>query len=332
MRFRAWPRARPESAAPAPSRRSNCARQNRRGEVQGPPPAGAVLRPGLHAGCRSAPRPAGRPEVPQDADDAVRPGGRDDVLHRPEGAAGLHRRSRRAGQNHQRTGHRRSGHGQRQHRRGQRGRHRRRLHAGRQRVQHLQHRPQTGRAGDGGEDAGQLAGEEGADLLRQRHEPHRRRQPGAVARHRERRHPQQRRVLSHRRARPGGHGAGGRCDARFAGRPGHVLRQFAARRPRQLPGAAGDPLHAGGGHRRQGAARQQRSRPGHRAGAEGHLQLLHPRLLQHQRRARRAVPPHQSADREEAEREARLPQRLLRLQGVQAVQLLGPRTPACRKR
>ena len=34
---------------------------------------------------------------------------------------------------------------------------------------------------------------------------------------------------------------------------------------------------------------------GHRAGAEGHCQLLHPRLLQHQHRAGRPVPPHQGA-------------------------------------
>ena len=43
---------------------------------------------------------------------------------------------------------------------------------------------------------------------------------------------------------------------------------------------------------------QQRSGAGHRAGAEGHLELLHPRLLQHQRRAGRPLPPHQGADRQ----------------------------------
>ena len=39
-------------------------------------------------------------------------------------------------------------------------------------------------------------------------------------------------------------------------------------------------LHAGGGYGRQGAAGQQRSLAGHRAGAEGHIELLHSRLLQ----------------------------------------------------
>ena len=84
-------------------------------------------------------------------------------------------------------------------------------------------------------------------------------------------------------------------------------------------GTAGNALHAGVRYRRQGAARQQRPCAGHRAGAEGHLQLLHPRLLQHQRRARRPLPPHQGADQPESDRQARLPHRLLRLQGVQAV-------------
>ena len=64
-------------------------------------------------------------------------------------------------------------------------------------------------------------------------------------------------------------------------------------RHQQLPGPAGNALHAGRRHRRQGAARQQRPLHGHRAGAEGHFELLHPRLLLHQRRAGRPFPPHQ---------------------------------------
>ena len=68
---------------------------------------------------------------------------------------------------------------------------------------------------------------------------------------------------------------------------------------KQLPGTAGNALHAGLRYRRQGAARQQRSLAGHRAGAEGYLQLLHPRLLQHQHRPRRTLPAHQGADRQE---------------------------------
>ena len=97
-----------------------------------------------------------------------------------------------------------------------------------------------------------------------------------------------------------------------------------------LPGPAGDPLHAGRRHRRQGAARQQRSRPRHRAGAEGNLQLLHPGLLQRQRQAGRPLPPHQVAAHpgpSGQDRQARLPARLLRRQGVRQVQLLRQRAP-----
>ena len=56
-----------------------------------------------HADSGSDPRADGRAEVPQDPDDALRPDGRHDLLHRPEGAAGFHRRSRRARQGRSRA-------------------------------------------------------------------------------------------------------------------------------------------------------------------------------------------------------------------------------------
>ena len=61
----------------------------------------------------------------------------------------------------------------------------------------------------------------------------------------------------------------------------------------QLPAVAGHALRARRRHRRQGAPRQQRSHPRHRAGAASHLRLLHPRLLHHQHSAERKIPPHQ---------------------------------------
>ena len=73
-------------------------------------------------------------------------------------------------------------------RRRQQRRHRRGLRPGRQRVQHLQHRPPALRAADRGQDAGPAQREEVADLLRQRPAPERHRQPGAAARHRRRGH------------------------------------------------------------------------------------------------------------------------------------------------
>ena len=113
---------------------------------------------------------------------------------------------------------------------------------------------------------------------------------------------------------------------------GHVLRQFAADRAIQLPGAAGDAVHAGRRHRRQGAARQQRSRPGHRAGAEGYLQLLHPRLLQQQHRHRRPLPPHQSAGQQEPDRQARLPLRATSPPRSSGSSRRPTRSASCRRR
>ena len=76
-----------------------------------------------------------------------------------------------------------------------------------------------------------------------------------LAGHHQRGHSLQRFFLSHRCPRPGGAGAAGRRHQGIAGRPGHVFRQLGARRHQQFPGPAGNPLHAGQRHRRQGAAR-----------------------------------------------------------------------------
>ena len=70
---------------------------------------------------------------------------------------------------------------------------------------------------------------------------------------------------------------------------------------------------------------------GHRAGAEGYFELLHHRLLQHQREPGRPLPPHQGADQQQPLGQAGLPQRLLRRQGVQQVQLLATRSASCRR-
>jgi len=89
----------------------------------------------------------------------------------------------------------------------------------------------------------------------------------------------------------------GRCHAGVAGRPGDVLRRLAAQLAIELPGAAGNALRPGHRHRRQDAARPERSGAWHRAGAERYHELLRAGLLQHQHRARRPLPAHQSADR-----------------------------------
>ena len=83
----------------------------------------------------------------------------------------------------------------------------------------------------------------------------RRGQRRAIARHHQRGHPQQRRLLPHRCARPGRRGAIGRRHQGVPGKQRHVRRQLGSIAAGRLPGPAGDPLHAGRGHRRQGAAR-----------------------------------------------------------------------------
>ena len=64
-------------------------------------------------------------------------------------------------------------------------------------------------------------------------------------------------------------------------------------RCQQFPAVAGHAVGAGRRYRRQGAARLQRSGEGNRAGAAGHFELLHYRLLHDERRARREIPAHQ---------------------------------------
>jgi hypothetical protein len=75
---------------------------------------------------------------------------------------------------------------------------------------------------------GALSRKESPGLFRQRRGQDRRGQRGAIARHHQRRHPQQRGLLPHRRARPGGRGAAGRRHQGVAGRQRHVRRQFGA--------------------------------------------------------------------------------------------------------
>ena len=93
------------------------------------------------------------------------------------------------------------------------------------RIQHLHHRPATGRAADGRRGALPAEREEGADLLFQRPEPERHRQPGATACDRGCGPPLGRGVLDGRRARPGGVRPAGQCDPGLAGRPVHVYRR-----------------------------------------------------------------------------------------------------------
>ena len=58
---------------------------------------------------------------------------------------------------------------------------------------------------------------------------------------------------------------------------------------------AGHALLARRRHGRQGAARRERPHARHHPGPEGSVQLLHPGLLQHQRRPGRPLPPHPRA-------------------------------------
>ena len=80
------------------------------------------------------------------------------------------------------------------------------------------------------------------------------RQPGAVPGDHQRGDPGERVVLPGGRARTGGAIAAGRCDARVAGRSGHVLRGVDDGEHEQFPEIAGHAVRAGGGHGRQGAA------------------------------------------------------------------------------
>ena len=68
----------------------------------------------------------------------------------------------------------------------------------------------------------------------------------------------------------------------IAGRHRHVFRRRGAGRDEQLPAVAGHAVCAGGGYRRQGAARQQRSDQGIVQAQKSIYELLHHRLLHHQ--------------------------------------------------
>ena len=101
-------------------------------------------------------------------------------------------------------------------------------------------------------------------------------------------------LLPDRRARPGGAAAPGRCHPGLAGRRRHVLRRSAPWRCTTSFQRSQDTLYALAADTGGKALLDNNDLAvGHRAGAEGHLQLLHPRLLHHQHRPRRQVPQHQ---------------------------------------
>ena len=97
-----------------------------------------------------------------------------------------------------------------------------------------------------------------------------------------------------RRARPGGVGAAGRRHQGVARRPGHVLRQFGAGGATSNFQGQQETLYTLAADTGGKALLDNNDlSAGHRAGAEGHFQLLHPRLLQHQHQPGRPLPPHQ---------------------------------------
>ena len=194
-------------------------------------------------------------------------------------------------------------------------RHRHRLRPGRCGVQHPEHRSPVVGAADGGDDAAGAAGAEGADLFRQRPAAERRRQPGAAARHDQRRDPRQRRAAPDRRARPGRAGAARRRVAAVARRHRHVHRP-AARRTRSP--ASNDRRTRSTRWPRTPAARDvrlQRPVARHRAGGAVDDQLLHARLLQHPPGERRPLPSDQDLAAQRRRRRARLPAGVFQRQG-----------------
>ena len=102
---------------------------------------------------------------------AVGHGGRHDLRHGPERPAGFHGRPRRAHQGDPEAwSHRRYRHGERQHRRRQRSRHRRRLHADDTEFNIFNTDRKLAALESAVKMLGSLRGEEGAGLLRQRHD------------------------------------------------------------------------------------------------------------------------------------------------------------------
>jgi len=110
---------------------------------------------------------------------------------------------------------------------------------------------------DGGPDAGQRSNEkEGADLLRQRPAAERRRQPGAVSGHNQRRHPRQRVLYSIDARGLVAQAPLGDATAGSQGRAGMYLGSSAMANAKQLSAVAGHAVRAGGGYGRKGAAGQ----------------------------------------------------------------------------
>ena len=116
--------------------------------------------------------------------------------------------------------------------------------AGRYRVQHLQYRPQTGGARIRGPDARLAAGEEGAGLFRQRRQQDGRGQRSPIARHHQRRHPQQRGFLSRSmRAAWWPPRPSGDATKALAGRQRHVLAAVRRARSRAASRAQQETLY-----------------------------------------------------------------------------------------
>ena len=184
-----------------------------------------------------------------------------------------------------------------------------------------------------GEDAGQPAGEEGAGLLRQRHDQDRHRQPGATARHRQRRDPRQRGVLSGGRARPGG--------AR--------LRWATPRRPRRAATACTRAVRSAPRRATSRASRRRSTRWPSDTGGKALLDKndLSLGIVQAQKDiASYYILGYYSTNAaldgryrrikvqigKDLTRQARLPLRLLRLQGVQASSIPPTASASCRRR
>ena len=142
---------------------------------------------------------------------------------------------------------------------------------------------------DRGQNAGPAQREEIADLLRQRPAAERHGQPGATARHHQRRHPRRAsrsgpstraawwprpRWATPRRDRPATQGM-------YSGAAALALTTNFQQSQDTLYALAGD---TGG----KALLDNNDLAAGHRAGAAGHFQLLHPRLLHHQQQRRTA--------------------------------------------
>ena len=177
---------------------------------------------------------------------------------------------------------------------------------------------------------GKINEKKSLDLFRQRLAPERHRQSRAASRHRQCGDARRRLVLHGGCARPGCRCAHGRRHAAVAGRHRGLLRRGGDDHdfePAALPGYA---LVARGRHRRQGAARCQRSDGGHRAGAEGHRQLLRAGLLHFEHSSRWQAAQDQDHARGRPLRRAGVSRQLLRRQGVQEVHHRRQRTAARR--